>query len=101
VDDFLAHRGFPLPKSADAPQPSGYAALSEIEKVPLVKDEGREKYKRFLELDIPRAYAIGPHGEYAYYSARDATERVMAMCSKRAKTGCKLYAVDDQVVWKE
>lgn len=101
VDKFLASVGFPAPSSANAPPATAFARLDEIQKVPVKTAEAREKYERFLQLDVPRAYAIGPHGEFSYYSAPDAIEHVLAACAKRSGAACKLYAVDDQVVWKE
>jgi dienelactone hydrolase len=101
VDRFLASVGFAAPVSGDAPPATAFAQLDDVEKVPVTSTEAREKYKRFLQLDVPRAYAIGPRGEFGYYSAPDAAARALAGCAKRAGVPCKLYAVDDQVVWKE
>jgi dienelactone hydrolase len=101
VDRFLQQLGFAIPKTAGAPPPTAYAALDDVDKVPLVGAEAREKYRRFLQLDIPRAYAIGPKGQYAYYSAPDAMKKALDLCAKYAHGDCKLYAVDDQIVWKE
>jgi dienelactone hydrolase len=101
VDAFLAKAGFSIPKSADAPPATSFARLDEVDKVPVASDEGRAKYKRFLQLDVPRAYAIGPHGEFAYFSSPDAVAHTLAVCRKHVGAECKLYAVDDQVVWKE
>ncbi|MGZ3253960.1 MAG: dienelactone hydrolase family protein [Burkholderiaceae bacterium] len=101
INAFLMQHGFSVPKSADVPAASGFASLDQIDKFPLVGAEAREKYQRFLQLDIPRAFAIGKNGEFAYYSALDAVTRVLDMCKKKAKDECKLYAVDDAVVWRE
>lgn len=101
VDQFLAKVGFPAPKSVNAPPATAFAKLDEAYKVPVTSIEAREKYARFLQLDVPRAYAIGPHGEFSYMSAPDAIERTLRSCHQRAGAECKLYAVDDNVVWKE
>lgn len=101
VDKFLAGVGFAAPKSPNAPPATAFAPLDEIQNVPVKTAEARAKYERFLQLDVPRAYAIGPNGEFAYLSAPDAIERVLVTCAKRSGAACKLYAVDDQVVWKE
>lgn len=101
VDQFLTSVGFTVPASADAPPATDFAKLGDVDKVPVHSDAAREKYQRFLQLDVPRAYAIGPHGEFGYYSAPDATTRALAACAKAAGVACKLYAVDDKVVWKE
>jgi dienelactone hydrolase len=101
VDKFLADVGFAMPVSQDAPPATSFAMLADVDKVPVTSTEAHEKYQRFLQLDVPRAYAIGPRGEFGYYSAPDAIRHAMASCAKRAGVPCKLYAVDDQVVWKE
>lgn len=101
VDQFLASVGFAAPASADAPPASGFASLYDVDKVPVKSALAREKYARFLQLDLPRAYAVGPHGEFGYYSAPDATAHALATCARSAGVPCKLYAVDDKVVWKE
>jgi dienelactone hydrolase len=101
VDSFLEEVGFSMPKSAGAPPASAFARLDDVDKVPVTTPEARAKYERFLQLDVPRAYAIGPNGEFAYFSAPDAIARTLHVCHQRSGAQCKLYAVDDQVVWKE
>ena len=101
VDEFLIRHGFVVPKSFGSPHASGFARLDQTEKLPFHGAIAREKYQRFLQLDIPRAYAIGPNGEFAYYSEPNAVLRALDECKKIAKADCKLYAVDDAVVWKE
>jgi dienelactone hydrolase len=92
VDAFLERQGFAIPRSVDAPPATDFARLEQVDKVPRLGREARERYQRFLKLDVPRAFAIGP---------RDAVKRAMDACRKFAATGCALYAVDDRVVWKE
>jgi dienelactone hydrolase len=100
LDAFIATLGVTIPKSADAPSASNFAALEDASKVPLVKDEVKANgYKRFLSADIPRAFAIGPKGEWNFISGADAPTRALERCANTAKTACKLYAVDDAVVW--
>lgn len=101
VDDFLRRQGYTIPRSEGAPAPTNFARLEEVARVPRLDAEARQRYQRFLRMDVPRAFAIGPRGEYAYYSARDATNRVLEMCRKSAAAECQLYAVDDNVVWKQ
>jgi hypothetical protein len=58
-------------------------------------------YDRFLTLeDLPRAFAISPNGGCTYsWGALDVMTRVLASCHQRYKEACKLYAVNDEVVW--
>ncbi len=100
IDQFLHQRGVPVPKSIGGPKPSGYARLEDSDRVPLItREDKRDAYTRFLQLDVPRAFAIGPKGEYSYRSAPDAMQRALEKCKARAKADCRLYAVDDDVVW--
>jgi dienelactone hydrolase len=101
VDDFLRRQGYTIPSSAEAPPATDFARIAQVDKVPRLNRNARDKYQRFLKMDIPRAFALGPRGEYAFVSARDAVRRAMDACRKFAPTGCALYAVDDRVVWKD
>jgi dienelactone hydrolase len=102
VDKFIAQFGIAAPKSKDTPAATNFAALDDASKLPLVKDDVKTNgYRRFLNADVPRAFAIGPKGEWSFQSGDDAVKRTFARCAEFAKTDCKLYAVDDAVVWKE
>jgi dienelactone hydrolase len=102
VDKFIAQFGIKAPKSVNAPAASNYAALDDASKLPNVKQDVKDNgYKRFLNTDVPRAFAIGPKGEWNFQSGDDAIKRTLERCAQTAKTECKLYAVDDAVVWVE
>ena len=45
--------------------------------------------------------AIGPKGEWAFFSGDNVIQRSLDRCAQTAKTACKLYAVDDNVVWMD
>jgi dienelactone hydrolase len=101
VDQFISSLGFATPKNANAPETSNFADLADTSKVPLVNQETKDVgYKRFLNTDVPRAFAIGPKGEWSFQSGERSIERALERCAGSAKTDCKLYAVDDAVVWK-
>lgn len=100
LDRFINTHGMALPRATGAPPPSGYAAIADASKLPLVKQEVKETgYARFLAMDLPRALAIGPKGEWAFFSGDNVISRTLERCAQTAKTACKLYAVDDDVVW--
>jgi dienelactone hydrolase len=101
VDSFIAGLGFTAPKNANVPETSNFAELYDASKLPLVNQETKEvSYKRFLNTDLPRAFAIGPKGEWSFQSGDRSIQRALERCAGSAKTDCKLYAVDDTVVWK-
>jgi hypothetical protein len=84
------------------PPPSGYAAITDDTKLPGIGEAGRAQYRRFLAAPSPRAFAIAPFGgAWAWYSqlVPDAAWRALTQCANRAQQPCRLYAVDDIVVW--
>jgi dienelactone hydrolase len=100
LDKFISPLGISPPKATGAPAPSGFAAIGDASRLPLVKQDVKDTgYARFLALDLPRALAIGPKGEWAFFSGDNVIQRTLDRCAQTAKTACKLYAVDDSVVW--
>jgi dienelactone hydrolase len=102
VDAFVEPLGLRAPKSESAPPATSFAAIDDASKLPRVRQETKDVgYRRFLEADLPRAFAIGPKGEWAFISGDDAMKRTLERCAQTAKADCKLYAVDDAVVWAD
>jgi dienelactone hydrolase len=86
----------------EAPPPTDFAPLDKPEALPYVKDSGRKGYATFLTRDSPRAFAIARSGAWSWANGGDdPLKRALDNCSRHAKAQCKLYAVDDAVVWKE
>jgi hypothetical protein len=81
--------------------PSGWGSLTDIDKVPLKSDTGREVYERFLKAPLPRSFAISPDGRHgAWYSGGSyALPASLSRCRQLSGLTCSLYAVDDDVVW--
>ena len=101
LDRFVGTLGIHAPRTADAPPASGFAAIDDATRLPLVRQDVKDTgYARFLSLDLPRAIAIGPKGEWAFFSGDHAMQRALERCAQTARTACQLYAVDDQVVWR-
>jgi hypothetical protein len=102
LDKFIARFGIKAPTVEGAPVATTFASLVDSSKLPLVKPDVKENgYRRFLNSDVPRAFAIGPKGEWSFQTGNDAIKRTLDRCAQIAKTACKLYAVDDAVVWVE
>jgi dienelactone hydrolase len=88
--------------SVEIPAHTDFAPLDKEEAVPYLKEKGREGYKVFLAKDFFRAFAIAPNGAWGWASGGDdPLKRALDNCNKRGKGECRLYAVDDAVVWKE
>lgn len=101
LDGFLVSLGFTVPHATDAPPPSGFAALADLAAVPFISPSARtDGYRKFLAADVPRAFAVSPTGAWAWASGTDVTKKALDTCRTNAHSPtCKLYAVDDAVVW--
>lgn len=86
-----------------APAKSTFAKIDDPLAIPLIDAQARARYvERYLTLKSPKAWAIGPRGEWSYLandprSMKTALER----CNGARNGGCWLYAVDENVVWNE
>jgi len=82
------------------PTPTDFAPLANVDTVPFVGPAGRRGYQAFLAAPKPRAFVIAPDGAWFSGSGGVETARsVLATCGK-SHTGCRLYAIDDAVVWR-
>jgi dienelactone hydrolase len=83
-----------------APAATDFASIHDATALPFVGDKGREGYKTFLTKNYPRAFAISPGGRWAWAEmGDDPLKRALDTCSKNNTQTCRLYAVDDRVVW--
>ena len=90
------------PATLPTPPTTDFAELDNVDSVPHLKENGRKGYAAFLTKDYPRAFAIGPTGAWGWASqGDDPLQRALDNCNKHGKGGCRLYAVDDAVVWKQ
>jgi dienelactone hydrolase len=101
VDQFLKRLGFTPPVADGAPEDSGHAKLADLSRLPHAGRSMLAGYERFLGADVPRAFVVGPEGQWAFRSGGgrvlgEALER----CEAAAKTACRPYAVDDRVVFR-
>jgi len=89
----------PSPRIA-APSKTYFAEIGEIEKIPRLTDSVRKAYNLFLEKPYPRAFAISENNNYGWeYGGDDPLAGAINRCEKKSSAKCKLYAVDDYVVW--
>jgi hypothetical protein len=79
--------------------PAAFAAIDDLYLLPKIGDEGRDGYRRFLDGDPPRAFAVSDDGRWVRVNAvRGAARLALDRCQSYGGR-CRLYAVDDQVVW--
>ncbi len=94
TDEILSLGSEPrLPKSA-------YATIDNIDAIPYLQRVGREQYRVFLAKPTPRAFAVSTSGGWSWAEdGDDPVARVLTSCQRSSGEQCRLYAVDDDVVW--
>jgi dienelactone hydrolase len=98
VDEFLAGLGFAKTAPVARPPSTAFAALDQVDKVPVSAANREVAYRRFLEAPLPRAFAVGPRGAWSWSSGDWALGKALGRCG-RSGNPCRLYAVDNDVVW--
>lgn len=99
VEAFLARHGFSKPGTVDIPKASGFARVGDADRVPVNKASRDNTYAKFLAGNKPRAYAVSADGSNGWATGDWAAARALGFCQARRGIVCKLYAVDDDVVW--
>jgi len=99
AEAWLARLGFAQPGDVLVPPASGYAAVGDVERVPVSSASRQRLYRRFLAAPNPRAFAIGLGGGVAWATGDWARGRALGACNNVRNETCALYAVDDTVVW--
>lgn len=88
-------------KTMTAPVATRFARIDNLNALPYLKEKGQIGYKKFLKFPKPRAFAISTDGSWSASSrGRDPLADALQSCGK-AHQNCRLYAVDDEVVWPE
>src|SRR6267142_528392 len=101
VEGFLARHGVAFAR-LDQADPDR-APLLALDRVPNIKSDAcKGLYRAFLESPGPRAYAVSDDGRCGFAGGlQDAKNVAIKQCDNVAKSGCRLYAGDDAVIWKE
>ncbi|WP_241687726.1 CocE/NonD family hydrolase [Janthinobacterium sp. 17J80-10] len=107
TEKFLRRIGMPTEEIFKIAEPaalphSGFAALDDAGAVPYLREQGREQYRTFLSKSQPRAFALSPSGAWSWVEdGDDPAARALSNCQKNSAQPCKLYAIDDKVVWTD
>jgi dienelactone hydrolase len=89
-------------------KPSGFAALSDVSAPPGLNENCRRRYEDWLRSASPRGFAVAVDGGCGFSSGTkppsadlptDPAERALMVCQRVRDRQCRLYAMDDQVVW--
>ena len=99
VETYLAGLGFTKSGVIARPPASHHARIDDMTKVPTSQSNRDGSYRRFLDAQLPRAFALGPRGAAGWATGDWAIGRALGFCQRRSGDRCKLYAVDDDVVW--
>ena len=90
-----------LPNLMKTPPKTNFAPLEDETKVPHLNDIGRLGYKAYLTKKPPRAFAVAPTGVWGMaQGGEDPLKQALDNCNYFAIGQCRLYAVDDFVVWR-
>lgn len=103
VDRFVTRLGFKVPHATTTAVATTFAPVDALDKVPFLDDTGRlDGYAKFLGGDLPRAFALAPNGAWgaSWGATPDAAKIALERCGKHIVGSCRLYAVDDAVVWQ-
>lgn len=92
----------PFKKRATKYPTTSWATLTDGSKLPGVTAALRKDYEQFIRSAVPRAFAVSANGKQWAWNANDAqsAERSVARCQAKSTTICRLYAVDDRVVFR-
>lgn len=107
TERFLKEIGMPTEVVFDvAPMPTpartGFAQVDDVKAVPFLSENGRRAYAEYLTKLTPRAFAVSPSGAWTWAEeGEDPDGRALATCSAKSKEPCRLYSVDDYVVWND
>jgi dienelactone hydrolase len=102
---FLERIGMPTKvvfKVPEPPQPqaTNFAGIEDVEAVPFLSENGKRAYREYLTKMTPRAFAVSPSGAWCWAEeGEDPEARALATCSAKSDKPCRLYSVDEHVVW--
>ena len=80
--------------------------IPEVAAVPFIGAKGKAVYNLFLDVKSNKAFAISADGTWGarwnpWVPIEEIKRQALKDCQKRASKPCLLYAVNDEVVWKD
>jgi dienelactone hydrolase len=82
------------------PQPTNFAKVDDVASVPFLSENGKRAYADYLTKMTPRAFAVSSSGAWCWAEeGEDPDARALATCSAKSDKPCRLYSVDEHVVW--
>jgi len=80
-----------------------FANVNDREAVPYIDARGKAAYREYLDARRHRAFAISPTGSWGWRAGKTsyiAKQDALANCQRYSQAKCRLYAVDNDVVWQ-
>lgn len=86
-----------------------FAAVKDVDAVPLSTAQGKSAYRLWLTKQPPRAFMIADSGRWVATwgenpldptESRDPTARAKERCVRNQLINCKMYAINNRVVWE-
>ncbi|MEO7496688.1 MAG: CocE/NonD family hydrolase [Massilia sp.] len=105
TEQFLERLGMPTKvlypvTSAPTLPKSDFAKIDDVAAVPFLGEHGRSAYREYLAKMTPRAFAVAPNGAWCWAEeGEDPDARALETCAQKSGQACRLYSVDDNVVW--
>ncbi|GGP21565.1 alpha/beta hydrolase family protein [Silvimonas iriomotensis] len=100
VERWLAAQGFTRTGLIARPAATSTAPVTADSALPGMGDKSSEVAKRYLALPQPRALAISGDGHWGEGHGDAALGKALGACQRNSpNTQCRLYAVDNDVVW--
>lgn len=94
VDDYVTWT-----RPSLAPPATQFAGIQNADAIPYINAAGRKGYSKYLTLPRPKAFVIAPDGAFSIASlGEDPLATALDGCRELHRE-CRLYAVDDAVVW--
>jgi len=94
-----------LPPGFPAPTATGFADINNVKAMPAQSATKADAYRNFLNSSAAngRAFAISEDPNDTRWGwasgGTNGPGRALELCQKKSKSPCRLYAVDDDVVW--
>ena len=101
AESFFAGIGFTKSGLVARPVATAFAKVDRPEDLPRGLVGSDAAYRQFLGHPPPRAFAIGADGAFGWAFGDWSLGRALGNCQRRRGLPCKLYAVDDDVVWTQ
>jgi hypothetical protein len=82
------------------PAATNFSPLENVAAVPYLSNAGRTGYRDYLKKSSPRAFALSVSGSWSWASeGDDPSDRALVSCQKKSAVPCKLFSVDNDIVW--